>query len=143
MHALKHPSVARKLCGVCVVDARKRWNPTGIVLEAGHQYDFESAPEQRWQDSHASCGPGGYDSQQSSRFERWRRVPYAKWLALVGTIGREPSTSFVIGSDKQNYVPLRSGELHCFANGVWFTCWGNRGSVTLTVYERLAPVSRR
>ncbi len=127
-----------KLHGQCVVDARRRWNRTGIHLEAGKRYDFEAAPGETWHDAAIACGPEGYESGRLRRFERWRRIPYANWFVLIGALDGDTATAFPIGSGKENYIPLRSGELCCFAKDVWFMSWNNRGRIGLTVYERSA-----
>ena len=128
----------RKLLGQCAIDARKRWNRTGIVLEAGKRYDFEAAGGESWRDGNIVCGADGYECDRLRLFARLRRVPFARWLALIGALGSDGATLFPIGRAMENYIPLRSGELYCFANDVWFMYWNNAGSVELTVYERHA-----
>jgi hypothetical protein len=114
------------------VKARTRWNDTGIDLLEGQTYQLTATGT--WRDCNIPAGPCGYESKNFIlRFtERRRRAPHAKCFALIGSIGRNYDTQFLIGCSRE-YQVLRSGRLFCFANDVRIAYLNNSGEVKLTV----------
>ncbi len=45
--------------------------------------------------------------------EKFRRVPGAKWFALIGTIDKTSKCHFILGKERTYTIP-ESGELYCF-----------------------------
>ena len=119
------------------ISAKEKWNHTGFVLEAGGIYRFMA--EGRWTDWTIVYGPDGGESGSNfflRLFERSRRSPKHNWFALIGGIGEDDATTFLIGSLNPHFTAVCGGELTCFANDVPFAYFNNKGSVILTI-ERL------
>lgn len=114
------------------IASTEHWVDTGITLEAGTTYELVAAGE--WHDASIPTGPDGYDSVNvlQEETESLRRVPDAKWFALIGALDHRKETEFVIGS-RAEYTPTERGELTCFANDLIGFYLNNHGSVTLTV----------
>lgn len=114
------------------IDARRGWNTTGIVLEAGHRYRFVATGT--WSDWGRPCGPDGYPSDKPilrlTEWLRWSRT--SPWFMLVGRVGRGRVCQFAIGADA-TLTATRSGPLSCAANDVPVMVWNNEGMVTLAV----------
>jgi hypothetical protein len=117
------------------IRAARRWNATGIRVEAGQAYDL--AATGRWMDLNLCAGPAGNPHPTwSQRLVACRlRAPDALYFTLIGALDRDPSTQFPIGACRSWTAP-RAGELTCFANDVPLMYWNNRGSVHLTVTPR-------
>jgi hypothetical protein len=115
------------------IEARVKWNLTGILLEVGATYDLEATSD--WKDWYRTTGPGGYDSATLSLFESRRRFKEADWFALIGALDKDDTTAFVIG-EGCTYVPSRDGQLCCYANDLYSMYWNNSGCVSLTVTRR-------
>ena len=121
------------------IKARKPWNATGIEVAQGEQYTLQA--KGKWIDLLIRRTARGYPTEEApaasrsflSRFEDSRRMPKENWFALVGTIGKDESSAFVIGEELVDWQPSGSGELMCFANDVPGAYFNNFGSVTLTV----------
>lgn len=115
-----------------IIQAREKWNDTGITLTAGEVYRLTAAGE--WRDAGIACGPGGYDSPNLLlRASEWlRRAPRERWFMLVGSVGRDGGAPFRIGREAP-CRPTATGRLFCFANDVAFMYFNNHGSVELTV----------
>ena len=114
------------------VCSRERWNDTGIQVSAGETYHFKATGQ--WNDASIVCGPEGYESKNFILriSERLRRVPGARWFALIGVLNHDLSTAFVIGQGgKQTFAT--GGLLSCFANDVSFMYWNNSGSVEVKI----------
>jgi hypothetical protein len=118
--------------GAIEIPARKTWVGTGVELEAGATYLLTARGT--WIDWWRPATAAGYRSPNGfmKLAERRRRVPDSLWFALIGTLGRDMSTAFVIGEECQ-FIPRTSGELVCFANDVRGFYWNNRGKVDLFV----------
>ncbi len=117
--------------------ARRKWNDTQVDLVAGHEYACTA--EGRWVDLLIPSDADGYASGRLLTLrltERLRRVPSARWFALIGVVVGAPEPAFLIGKSRM-IVPLTGGRLKCFANDLSFMYWNNYGSVQLTV-TRLA-----
>ena len=67
---------------------------------------------------------------------RWaeccRCVSRARWFALIGVIGNDLGTAFIIGANAVHEAK-HSDELTCFANDLRMLYWNNRGKVRLSV----------
>jgi len=114
------------------IDARPAWVDTGLLIVPGTTYLFTASG--RWKDARIETDADGYPSanifQQAT--ERLRRVPEARWFALIGAVDRQPSTQFVIGS-RATFRAATGGQLTCFANDLRWFYFNNSGSVTLTM----------
>ena len=120
------------------IRARDKWNHTGLVLDAGGIYRFVA--DGQWIDWYITYGPAGGDSGSNlflRPVERFRRRPKDNWFALIGAVGEDESTTFLIGAGKPEFRAEHSGELTCYANDMSIAYVNNRGSVSLSV-ERLA-----
>jgi hypothetical protein len=126
-----------------IVKAADKWNKTGIVLEKGKTYKFKARGE--WTDKDYPVNANGFTTKQyitkypniltgilMGFFENFRRIPPAKWFALIGTIGKTTKTNFVIGTET-TYKAVEDGELFCFANDVSFAYDNNKGELELEV----------
>ena len=116
------------------ITSTEHWVDTGITLEAGKKYDLVATGE--WKDASIVTGPDGYDSVNllQKGTEGLRRVPTAKWFALIGALDRRKDTEFHIGS-KAVYAPTETGQLTCFANDLVGFYGNNHGDITLSVTE--------
>jgi hypothetical protein len=114
------------------VQARKRWNDTGVHLIAGQEYEFKATGE--WIDLIYHSDAEGYASPiwYMRISERWRRVPKENWFALIGALDFDRTSFFKIGTSCIR-VMERSGALTCFANDVSIMYWNNKGSIQLMV----------
>ena len=114
------------------IQARRRWNDTGIDLYKGQSYLLRSSGE--WCDWHYLASPRGYKSRNTAqRLTTWvRRHHAADWFTLVGSISKRRNTYFVISSGGE-YRPARHGRLFCFANDIWLFYFNNSGYVQLAV----------
>lgn len=111
------------------VRADQFWTDTGIALVPG-RYRFEAGG--RWSDWFIRSGPEGYHALPLLFFERQRRVSGAPWMVLVGAIGHDDATAFVIGTGVERDIAA-AGELCCFGNDLPTMYWNNQGEVELTV----------
>jgi hypothetical protein len=115
--------------------ASNPWNDTGIDLSAGGVYDFVATGE--WKDASIPSDADGYVSTPIVKlFERFRRIPDARYFKLIGTIGKSTGASVEIGVKLTGFTPAKSDRLYCFANDVRWMYWNNRGAIELTVTKR-------
>jgi hypothetical protein len=114
------------------IEAKKKWNYTGIELVGGHEYVLTAAGQ--WTDGGTVCGADGYASpnQMLTATEWLRRSPRSRWFALIGALDANKHTQFEIGTARSMIMPA-SGILTCFANDVTWMYWNNSGSVHLSV----------
>lgn len=117
--------------------ARRRWNDSGVLLEAGRGYRLTVADIVDWKDWWLEADPETGVRSPPAWLERpWarslRRVPNAALLALIGCIDHDPTTAFRIGRGCA-YAAARTGELSAFANDVPGFYWNNSGQLTLVV----------
>lgn len=114
------------------IEAWKFWNDTGIYLVAGQEYEFTA--EGTWTDWFIPCGADGFASPNLAMMsvEWMRRAPRERWFALIGAVGHDPETQFLIGKERVLPIPA-NGMLACFANDTPFAYWNNAGSLRLTV----------
>ncbi len=127
------------------VYARNYWNAPGIFLQAGKHYRVSARGT--WMDASLERGPAGDRPASIQHFYgKLRRVPQARWFALVASIGCAdcPDHSndlvhfptYIVGAGA-TLVPAVDGYLYLFANDMAGMYGNNRGSVEVTV-ERLA-----
>ena len=115
------------------IAANQRWNHTGMLLQSARTYRFEVPEGDRWTDLIIP-----FDADGDSRwYMRWaesrRRVKTANWFALIGTLGEDDRSAFVIGRRLEGFRPATDGELVCYANDWWSMYWNNHGSIRLRV----------
>lgn len=127
------------------IDARERWNRTGIRVRTGDRLLF--AASGTWYDRGIPATAGGYaiaTARWSSRlllrlFWFFKRVPRAPWLALIVTVDEDLSTAFApfkldgAPKDGATWIAPRDGELCAFANDHSLTYGNNTGNVSLTI----------
>ena len=102
-------------------------------MQQGGTYRLEVLAEKNcWTDFFICTGVSGFDRPHLNRFRRMRRVPDAKWFALICTLDRRKTEYFVIGTGRV-YQPPDDGELVCFANDVCCMYWNNWGSIRLRI----------
>lgn len=119
------------------IRAREPRNDTGITLVAGQRYEMRSTGT--WTDF-ITRDTNGFTSAEAPRLtrrllqrnEHRRRRPHENWFVLIGTIGRDESTTFRIGTAVTRQAD-RTGELVCLANDVPNAYWNNWGAVELAV----------
>jgi hypothetical protein len=121
------------------IQARKKWNDTGIQLIAGEEYQFTATGE--WIDWFIRCGADGFPSRNLMlRITEWqRRVPQENWFALMGALDFDKNSIFRIGQGR-TLVLNRSGILTCFANDISYMYWNNRGSIQLTLTRKIGQI---
>jgi hypothetical protein len=114
------------------VHSRLKLEDTTLLVCPGETYRFEASG--RWFDASTSSGPSGYTSPNGmfGLLERLRRFRKANWFALIGAVGQDLSTAFVIG-EKAEIDIKEDGILYCFANDLPFMYWNNSGWVKVTV----------
>jgi hypothetical protein len=114
------------------IDAAKRWNRTGLVLESGVTYRFEVSDVTGWRDGTVETDPDGYEMMRLLPLLPMRRYPLGRWLKLIGAIGTSAWDYFPIGTGCTRSAAA-AGELYCFANDASFRYHDNDGQLTLTV----------
>jgi len=114
------------------VFAQPKWNDTSLEMHKGETYRFEATGT--WYDASIPCHADGYPSPSLGfRFaERWRRYPRGNWFALIGAIGQNERTSFLIDLHNPVLVPA-DGVLYCYANDLPRMYGNNSGYLKLTV----------
>jgi hypothetical protein len=116
------------------VHAEIQWNDSGVDLIANGKYDLVVLGSQTWNDASIVSGAGGYGSHSGQHiWERFRRIPTADWLELIGTIGKSTDSAFIMGKKLIGFSPSISGRLYCFANDLRFMYWNNSGSIKAIV----------
>jgi len=114
------------------IDAAKRWNRTGLVLECGVTYRFEVTQVSGWRDGNVETDPDGYEKLHLLPLSPARRYLFGKWLKLIGCAGTSAWDYFPIGSGCTREAPS-AGELYCFANDASFSYHDNDGQLSLKV----------
>jgi hypothetical protein len=118
---------------ICVC-ARSRWNDSDVDLVSGQAFAFSVPSGEEWTDWRRTCGADGYASICAiRRWEFLRRVPGARWLQLIGTIGRSIKHPVIIGSRLAHFLPPYPGRLYLFANDVPWMYWNNRGVISVRI----------
>lgn len=124
--------------GPIPVLALLHWNPSRILARPGQRFLIE-ADNSVWTDEHLPATAGGVSGLGLQRFaSAMCRHREAGLMELIGTLGREHDHQFRIGKGTvwENQTGL-DGELHFYANDVYFMYYNNAGSVMVTV-TRLA-----
>ena len=116
------------------IDAAKRWNRTGLVIECGATYRFEVTNVTGWRDGKIETDPDGYEKLHLLPLLPARRYPFARWLKLIGAIGTSAGDYFPIGMGRTRKA-MAAGELYCFANDASFSYHDNDGQLTLKVFR--------
>jgi uncharacterized protein (DUF2235 family) len=112
----------------------QKWNNTTVKLQPGEQYHL--AATGNWYDATTTTDAAGYSSKHwySRLFEPLLRDPKSNWFALIGAIGEQNATRFLIGSATSFTVPAgQTGILHCYANDLALFYFNNSGCVQLTI----------
>lgn len=125
------------------VRAAYKYNWTGVRLQAGGQYRFDIAENQKWMDGGITCGPDGWRSEDLPWYKesivKWfddnKRCRDANWFELIGSVDDEGDTFFRIGTGGQDRVfqATRDADLYAFANDLDAKYDNNEGSLTVTV----------
>jgi hypothetical protein len=116
------------------VHAQIPWNDSRVDLVAGATYDFVVEDSQTWNDFSIASSAGGYGSRPGQHiWERFRRIPTAHWLELIGTVGKSLNCAFIIGCRLVRFSPAVSGRFYCFANDLRFMYWNNSGSIKVEI----------
>ena len=121
------------------VPSRPRDVRTNITLEPGTRYSITA--HGAWTDWYVHTDAAGYENAIMKPFDRLKRVPHARWFALVccvGTPARTPSMELcsVIGASGNLSVPEATAPgqtAHCFANDAYEMYWNNYGALTVEV----------
>jgi uncharacterized protein (DUF2235 family) len=110
-----------------------KWNDTGLFVHKGEQYQLEASGT--WFDASIRTGPDGYASPSFlfKLLEALRRCKGNNWFALVGVMGRNGASPFLIGTAPKPLEVPTDGILHCYANDLPFLYSNNSGYVILTV----------
>jgi len=114
------------------IDAAKRWNRTGLVIESGVTYRFDVIEVNGWRDGGIDTDPDGYEKLHLLPFFPLRRYPLGRWLKLIGAVGTSAWDYFPIGMGCTRHGAA-AGELYCFANDASFRYHNNDGQLTLKV----------
>ena len=114
------------------IDAGKRWNRTGLVIESGATYRYEVVKISGWRDGKIETDPDGYEKLHLLPLVPSRRFPFAHWLELVGAVGTSAWNYFPIGKGCTRRAK-GAGELYCFANDASFRYKDNEGQLTLRI----------
>ncbi|ANP76767.1 hypothetical protein A134_10265 [Vibrio crassostreae 9CS106] len=126
---------------ILTVFAAEKINRTGVFLEVGKRYRFETNTAELWYDASIACSAAGWDrlgvtlglkEVAIATMEPFRRVSNAKWFELCASIGSEDRETFRIGLN-ENYSPLTSGELCPFANDLECFYGNNKGAIHCTI----------
>jgi len=112
------------------VHARRRWNDSGVVVEAGQRYRISVAPTETWKDWFVTSGPDGYTKCILKPLEFMRRASNAPWFALMASVNR--SEPIFVGQECE-FEADGSGRLEFFANDLPFMYWNNSGRITVSV----------
>jgi hypothetical protein len=119
------------------VPSRPRDVPTNITLDPGACYGITA--HGFWTDWYVKTDAAGYENAMMKPFDHLKRVPHAKWFALVcciGTPAHNPSTELcsVIGTSGNLSVPETAAPAqtaHCFANDAYEMYWNNYGALSV------------
>lgn len=120
-----------------VVDAKQPWNVSGIELVAGTQYEIRSTvTKPPWKDAWIGSGlTTGWrgPARVVEKLVRGRaRAPHLPMYSLVGSIGQDPATFFLLGDATVLNAP-GTGELSAFANDWPGRYENNHGGVTVRI----------
>lgn len=126
MHILPHQSVTVS------VDARELFGGTPLLsVTKGEVYSFSADKKQVWKDSWVKTNVEGFFN-----ILLWfsgRRVNGVKCFALCGTIGKDETNHFKIGSSLSNFTIPTTGELYFFPNDSIRHYDNNEGTIEVVV----------
>src|SRR5262249_21646174 len=77
------------------IDSHEKWNHTGIHLDRGQRYRFVAKGV--WCDLYKPVNANGYDSLLFTPVEKNLRGKEWNWFALIGCVGENPDSIFLIG----------------------------------------------
>lgn len=110
--------------------AAQRLSITPVQVVPGEHYQISVPPNQYWSDaSQASTPPQGRNGNWiMNMVEDWKRVPKAKWFALIGTVHQNdvPADPVQLDqdiSDNPKLVITQAGRLAFYPNDA-ITPWG-------------------
>ncbi len=120
-------------------------NRTGILMQAGAQYESRYLGSADWRDGHHKPGPAGFEFDRDLLGLRrfwwidWRRPrPRGRWFEVVGRIDRAPGTFPILNAKKPALpFPFRApqdGELVLLVNDVPYK--NNRGVMRIEIRRR-------
>ena len=121
---------------MATIKANRRLVRTPFALEIGKVYRLSATG--KWTDFIPTTTASGYSAFYLKCFEKWRRLPDAKWFSIIGQIDDQRETRFDIGILLEKNDPSLStatGVLQCFANDLSFMYWNNWGAIELGVEE--------
>lgn len=114
------------------------WNDTGVDVRAGETLAVNVSGE--WSDLTITTNADGYASPWNMRlFEGLRRLPKARWFALIGCVGHGHRHCQVMSSGAQTLVMPATGRFYLFANDVRGFYWNNTGALTVAIAHRAPP----
>ena len=90
------------------IKANRRLVRTPFALEKGKVYRLSATG--KWTDFIPTTTASGYSAFYLKCFEKWRRLPDAKWFSIIGQIDDQRETRFDIGIllEKKRTLPI-----HC------------------------------
>jgi len=112
------------------VEAKPHWTDGTVSVVEGQR--LRIAATGTWTDWTITRGPEGFSKWYLKPFESGRRIPKAKWFALIGCVGQTLDHCFVVGRGGTFTAPA-TGRLWFFANDVRSAHWNNKGHVDVTV----------
>lgn len=135
---LAREMVVGETTGPIPVLALLHWNPSRIIARPGQRFLIE-ADNSQWSDDKSPCTAAGTSNCGLQRFtSAMCRHKQAAWMELVGTLGRDHEHQFRIGAGAVwENTTGHEGEIHFYANDVYFMYYNNAGSVMVTI-TRLA-----
>jgi hypothetical protein len=111
------------------VNPREPHSATGIIVKAGSVYEFKA--EGKWRDWLITCDANGWpkvlhpvDRLLTKLWPNIWRLPKEPPFLLCGSIGKDDSSNFPIGSGPTQIPASKDGELFLFAND-WYCAYGN------------------
>jgi len=113
-----------------LIDSRRRWNDSGIQLQAGQLYAYEA--QGCWTDWWIQCSAEGYERCWLRPLRRFRRYPSAAWFQLIASLDRRPECSWPLHGSGRFTAPA-SGRLWLYANDAPIAYWNNRGALRFTL----------
>ena len=114
------------------------WNDTGVDVRAGETLAVNVSGT--WSDLTTEANADGYASPWNMKpFEGLRRLPKARWFALVGCVGHDLRHCQVMSDGAQTLVMPATGRLYLFANDVKGFYWNNTGALTVAIGHRAPP----
>ena len=116
------------------VYANKLRNDSGVDVVSGQAFSFTVPAGEEWTHWQTPCGADGYPSTYLIRpWERLSRAPKAKWLQLIGMVGKSIRSPVIIGSKLVDFLPPSPGRLYFFANDIPWMYWNNRGMIAIRI----------